>query len=164
MKTTDLVKVFLGIFKKPYLKVPMLYMLFGVLWIFFSDRIIQPLAGSSNILTKLQTYKGWFFIVITTILLFGLIRRSYLRLLEREKEKERIYFATMGAVQHVLNNFLNKMEYFKMEAEESGAFSKETMDLYSNVIKETSGEIQNLSNLKDITEEKINNIVHKKII
>jgi len=52
-----------------------LYALFGFIWIYFSDRLLDDLADSSSALSVLQTYKGWFFIAITSLLLFFLIRR-----------------------------------------------------------------------------------------
>ena len=58
------------------LKITLIYFFIGFLWILFSDMFIQSMAGSSNSITVLQTYKGWFFVSITALLLFFLIRNE----------------------------------------------------------------------------------------
>lgn len=57
-------------------KITLIYFLTGFLWILFSDQIIQGIAGSSGSITELQTLKGWFFVSITAVLLFLLIRNE----------------------------------------------------------------------------------------
>jgi two-component sensor histidine kinase len=50
------------------------YLLFGLLWIVLSDRFVAGIAPSPELLTSFQTYKGWFFVVISSLLLFGALR------------------------------------------------------------------------------------------
>jgi len=56
------------------LKVTLIYFFVGFLWILFSDQIIYKLAETSNTITTIQTYKGWLFVSVTSILLYFLIR------------------------------------------------------------------------------------------
>lgn len=58
------------------LKIALIYFLVGFLWILFSDQFILSLDGSIDTITILQTYKGWFFVSVTAILLFILIRNE----------------------------------------------------------------------------------------
>ena len=46
------------------------YLVFGVLWIVSSDRIASAIVRDQEALTRVQTYKGWGFIVVTAVLLF----------------------------------------------------------------------------------------------
>ncbi|MEZ5018286.1 MAG: PAS domain S-box protein [Flavipsychrobacter sp.] len=56
-------------------KVTVLYLIFGVLWIFCSDRLVAAIVSDNIIaLSKFQTYKGLFFIALTAVLLNLLIR------------------------------------------------------------------------------------------
>jgi PAS domain S-box-containing protein len=48
----------------------------GALWIVFSDQLAATLANSALHLTVLQTYKGWAFVMLTTALLYLLLRRG----------------------------------------------------------------------------------------
>ena len=57
------------------LTIVLLYAVTGGLWILFSDRILIFLTADPEILTKLQTYKGWFFVAVTAALLSWLISR-----------------------------------------------------------------------------------------
>lgn len=145
---------------KPYHKITIVYFTIGALWIFFSDRILISLANSTHFITTLQTYKGWFFILLTTTLLFFLVRKDYRALEQREKEKTTIFLTTMGAVHHILNNFLNKMMFFKLAAEESKEFKNEVLEQYNKVIHETKEQIIKLSDINDISEEEIEKIVY----
>jgi len=56
-------------------KITILYLILGFSWIFFSDKAIQNLFPS-DIITRIQTYKGGFFILFTAILLFLFVRRN----------------------------------------------------------------------------------------
>lgn len=56
------------------IKVTLIYFLIGFLWILFSDQLIYEIAITSDTITTLQTYKGWFFVSVTSILLYFLIR------------------------------------------------------------------------------------------
>ena len=58
------------------LKVTLIYFLIGFLWILFSDQLIYQFAKASDTITTLQTYKGWFFVSVTSILLYFLIGRE----------------------------------------------------------------------------------------
>ncbi|MEB3277822.1 MAG: EAL domain-containing protein [Lyngbya sp.] len=54
-----------------------IYCLFGSLWILFSDRVLDSLFfNNSQLITQFQTLKGWFFVFLTSGLLYELIRRS----------------------------------------------------------------------------------------
>lgn len=52
---------------------------FAALWIYLSDRMLAALVSDPALLTRLQTYKGLVFVLITTLLLYGLLRRELRR-------------------------------------------------------------------------------------
>lgn len=104
-------------------------------------------------LTYLQTVKGWFFILFTSVLLYILIRNSYKKIIEREKEKETIFRTTMDAVQHILNNFLYKMMFYKVTAVEKN--NDDVVNQYTKVIDETTKQILRLGEIPNICAEEI---------
>ncbi|MDP3290946.1 MAG: GGDEF domain-containing protein, partial [Sulfuricurvum sp.] len=57
--------------------ISIIYFIFGLLWIYFSDSVVESIASDSRQLSTLQTYKGWFFITITTFFLFLLSYRFF---------------------------------------------------------------------------------------
>ncbi len=60
-------------------------MLTGGLWILFSDFIITWFTTDIGVLTKLATAKGWFFIIVTSILLYTLIKKYAVEQKETEE-------------------------------------------------------------------------------
>ncbi|WP_280768707.1 sensor domain-containing protein [Salipaludibacillus daqingensis] len=56
------------------LKITILYLALGVLWITFSDRLVASLFGNSSTAILIQTTKGIGYVIVTSILLFALIR------------------------------------------------------------------------------------------
>jgi diguanylate cyclase (GGDEF)-like protein/PAS domain S-box-containing protein len=58
------------------LRVALWYAIFGGLWIILSDRLLATVISDIDTLTKLQTYKGWVFVITSALLIFGLLRRE----------------------------------------------------------------------------------------
>ncbi|MCP5495038.1 MAG: response regulator [Leptospiraceae bacterium] len=67
-------------------KIAFTYMIMGFVWIIFSDSILEYFKLENVSLTKLQTFKGSFFVSITSLLLFYLIRKQILKLKKNEHE------------------------------------------------------------------------------
>lgn len=59
------------------LRIAALYVLAGALWILFSDLLLAGYSSDRGLLTRLQTYKGWFFVLATGVLLYLLVRRYH---------------------------------------------------------------------------------------
>ena len=79
-----------------------------------------------------------------------------------EVEKVKIYQAMIFSTQHVMNNFLNQMQLFKMKAETTPEFDKEVLKLYDRVIEDAQTQIDGLSSLSQVTEKKIKEAVEPK--
>ncbi len=60
-------------------RIAVIYALFGLLWILFSDQFLLFFTSNPALQTKLQTLKGWLFVIVTAGLLFALVRRALLR-------------------------------------------------------------------------------------
>lgn len=68
-----------------------IYAIFGALWIFLSDGLVAAIAEDAAALSHLQTWKGWFFIGVTALLVYFLARRALgvqAGLLERAQRRE----------------------------------------------------------------------------
>jgi PAS domain S-box-containing protein len=66
---------------KSALNVAFIYFLFSLVYIIYSDKALLSLVQDPDILTQIQTYKGMFFISISSLLIFFLLRKE-LRQLE----------------------------------------------------------------------------------
>ncbi len=66
----------------PVIRIVTLYALFSGLWIFCSDAILGKIVLEPRVVTRFAMYKGWGFILVTSVLLFLLIRRQSGRMAE----------------------------------------------------------------------------------
>ncbi|UCD51428.1 MAG: PAS domain S-box protein [Phycisphaerales bacterium] len=57
-------------------RIVLAYIVVAALWILFSDAAVRWWAGNAELLSRIQSYKGLFFVAITAALLFVLIRRA----------------------------------------------------------------------------------------
>jgi len=57
-------------------KAASLYAIFGLLWILFSDQLLTLIAVDARHLARLQTIKGWFFILFTAGLFYWVVYRA----------------------------------------------------------------------------------------
>lgn len=92
------------------IKIAVIYFFIGFLWILFSDQFILSIGGSVNSITILQTYKGWFFVSITAILLFFLIRKE---IIKKNQVEEHLIKAKLKAEESDLlkSAFLSNMSH-----------------------------------------------------
>jgi diguanylate cyclase (GGDEF)-like protein len=82
----DILKTLLPAGWAAALKVAGIYALVGLLWIFFSDRLLVMLVSDPVVRTWMQTFKGLLFVLVTALLLFLVLWR-YLRALRRTEEQ-----------------------------------------------------------------------------
>lgn len=54
------------------IKISIIYFVIGFVWILFSDEIVNELVINKHLLAVVSTYKGWLYIVVTSIILYGL--------------------------------------------------------------------------------------------
>lgn len=71
--------------RNPAWKITLIYLVVSLLWILLSDQALLTIAPTAEDVSRLQTYKGWFFVLVTSGGLYLLLRASYRRL-EREME------------------------------------------------------------------------------
>jgi PAS domain S-box-containing protein len=55
-------------------RITLIYLIFGFLWILFSDKLLDLLLKDHELLTKFQTYKGAFFIFVTSAFLYSFVK------------------------------------------------------------------------------------------
>ncbi|MFW5778014.1 MAG: PAS domain-containing sensor histidine kinase [Bacteroidota bacterium] len=77
--------------KHPVGWITTIYIFFGALWILFSDNLVAFWLDDPGSITQIQTYKGWFFVLASGILIYSIVS-PVLKNLEKAqtniKEKE----------------------------------------------------------------------------
>jgi diguanylate cyclase (GGDEF)-like protein/PAS domain S-box-containing protein len=82
------------VFKNRYieaLSISSVYAAFGMLWILLSDRILGFFVKNDETYKEFQTFKGWFYIFITAILVYILIRNRLKQIQEEFNRTEKAY-------------------------------------------------------------------------
>ncbi len=99
------------------------YGLIAGLWILLSDRFLALFFPEWNQIIRLQTYKGWAFVALTTLLLFVILRRQ---LLAREQEflRRRQTEESLAASEAELRALFASMQDVVLALDHSGVYRK----------------------------------------
>ena len=81
------------------IRVSLAYALFGSLWILFSDTLVGWLIDDAELMSRIQTAKGWFFILVTSLLLHLMVLKS-LKTFEKQNQ--------LDPLTHLLRHYLFK--------------------------------------------------------
>ncbi|MCB0281246.1 MAG: PAS domain S-box protein [Calditrichaeota bacterium] len=68
------------------LKLTAIFLIPSVLWIILSDKFVLQFFQDARLVTEIQTYKGWFYVVVIAILLYWYSLRVYKRQHKREQD------------------------------------------------------------------------------
>ncbi|MFZ5885115.1 MAG: PAS domain-containing sensor histidine kinase [Chloroflexota bacterium] len=131
------------------IRVSLLYLLFGGLWILLSDRLLAALVTDPKTLTRLQTYKGWAFVAASALVIFLLLRHelNLLNLTEEQlresEERFRLLFENNRDVMLLIEPLSGKIRDANRAAEEFYGYS--------------------LSQLRSMNNAEINQLSHEEI-
>jgi signal transduction histidine kinase len=155
-------------FKFEY-RITFLYIIVGLLWIFLTDAILEFLISDKQVLSTFQSFKGGFYVVITSVFLFILIRRytqkeeeikkRLIESKEKAEESDRLKSAFLANMSHEIRTPMNGILGFVGLLEES-TLTREKYQLYLNFIKKSSERL--LSTINDIIE--ISKIESKQVV
>lgn len=74
------------------LLIALVYLLLGMLWILGSDNVLNAMFTDPALAAKLQTWKGWFYVVFTAVLLYAvlyrLLRSEASQLLHQQRQRD----------------------------------------------------------------------------
>ena len=82
------------------------YALFASLWILLSDRLLETLVTDFALRAWLQTYKGLAFVAVTSLLLYGLLRREKAHRERFKIEQERLRNRILGILENISDGFV----------------------------------------------------------
>ncbi|QJD84492.1 putative bifunctional diguanylate cyclase/phosphodiesterase [Cohnella herbarum] len=73
------------------LRISLVYLICGALWILFSDQALNALVPNKELFARFSLIKGWFYIGMTALLLFYLIYRTTFRMSVTERKLQHQY-------------------------------------------------------------------------
>jgi PAS domain S-box-containing protein len=89
----------------PFIKIPVIYVLVGGLWILLSDWLIGIWVDDPEMLRMAQTHKGWFYVGVTGLLLAVLIYR----LVSRMEDTKMSYTKALQESERKLSTLLTNL-------------------------------------------------------
>jgi len=79
-----------------------------------------------------------------------------------EKEKEKIYLATIHGAQHITNNLLNELKIVELEIEKHSEFDKEISSMFIDMLSKANALMKSLSSVENIDDEAIRKSIYPK--
>lgn len=90
-------------------------------------------------------------IVCGLIVIFSIFAHRISKKIYRQKEVEiKTLKATMRTVQDIVGNALNNLQLFRMELDEDGEATAETLKMFDEVVETTQNKLKALGDLKEI--------------
>lgn len=71
---------------KEEIKIILIYIVLGISWVYYSDKVLIHLFSEEIIITTFQTYKGIIFVLLTGLIFYLLLKRYFNQLREAKKE------------------------------------------------------------------------------
>jgi len=87
-----------------------IYLIMGFLWILFSDSFLNSIISDRDYLTRVQTYKGWFYVGVTALLFYFYLRKHLVRQRQAEQkaiESDRLKTAFLQNISHEIRTPMN---------------------------------------------------------
>ena len=136
-------------FKKKYIKYS--FILSITFWILESSLHAYFIPDGAFTLIPAETNELWMRgLIVILIMAHGFfIQNSVENESRLENEKIEIYTEMLKANNHILNNFLQNMYIFKIEADESEDFDKSVLQHYNQIIQDTKLAIRSLEGIEN---------------
>ena len=129
-------------------KIAFLYFIIGLLWILLSDIISNNLIEDKELLTIVMIFKGFSYVVITSLLLFFLINR-HVKLLyfakEKAEESDRLKSAFLANMSHEIRTPMNGILGFAELLKDSKLKDEEQQE-YIHIIEKSGIRLLNIIN------------------
>lgn len=129
-------------------RITAIYLIVGSLWIIFSDELLNYFIHDPDLITRLQTYKGWFYVVITGLLLY-LLLKSHLEKLrnaeQKAKESDRLKTAFLQNISHEIRTPMNGIMGY-VELLKTSNLSQTQRTHFLEVINQSSNQLLNIVN------------------
>jgi signal transduction histidine kinase/CheY-like chemotaxis protein len=124
------------------------YLVVGGLWIIFSDKLLNYLIKDPDILTQFQTYKGWFYVIVTGILFYLILKTHLARLRDADKkakESDRLKTAFLQNISHEIRTPMNSIIGFA-ELLKDNNLSETKKAAFLEIITLSSNQLLNIVN------------------
>jgi PAS domain S-box-containing protein len=60
--------------QKKEVRITIIYWIFGIVWIYLTDFLLEKIVQDTTLLIRIQNVKGWFFVTVSALLIYSLFR------------------------------------------------------------------------------------------
>lgn len=140
------------------------YIIIGGLWILFSDLVLYSFFDDANLLSKAQTYKGWFYVLVTAVFFYFVLKKHLDKLRTAEQEaikSDKLKTAFLQNISHEIRTPMNGIVGFAdLLGEED--LSKEQRAEFLKIIARNSNQLLGIINdVLDVSLIETGNILAK---
>lgn len=131
-----------------------IYLFLGFLWILFSDSILGSLISDHDTLTRIQTYKGWFYVAVTAILFYYILRKHLIKLRNAEQkavESDRLKTAFLQNISHEIRTPMNGIIGFAGLLEDDNLTEPQRKEYLTTIIKSSNRLLDLVNQVLDIS-------------
>ena len=124
------------------------YIIIGGLWIVFSDRLLSYFIRDPDLLTRIQTYKGWFYVIITAALFYLLLKSHLIKIRHAEQraiDSDKLKTAFLQNISHEIRTPMNSIIGFSELLKDKKTAEKERAE-YLEMIGKGSDQLLNIVN------------------
>jgi signal transduction histidine kinase len=154
-------KIRIPVFAAFEVRIVAYYLIAGGLWILFSDRFVRSIIYDTDTLTRMQTYKGWFFVGMSGVLIYFITQR-YTRQLFRQmqelkdarakaEESDRLKTAFLQNISHEIRTPLNSIIGFSDLLAVSGKLPPAYNDYLERIISNSDDLIRFIKKIIDVS-------------
>jgi len=104
-------------YQKECIQISLIYLIAGVLWILFSDSLAYNISPDKAVFLMMNTYKGMVYVIITSIILY-LLLRGLLKKVEKS-EKDNLYLSYYDVLTGLYNRRYYEMEVKRLDTEKN---------------------------------------------
>jgi len=124
------------------------YILVGGLWIIFSDKLLNYFVRDPELLTRMQTFKGWFYVIVTALLFYSLLKSHLVKIRAAEQkaiDSDRLKTAFLQNISHEIRTPMNSIVGFSQLLRDKDITEGERTD-YLGLISKSSDQLLNIVN------------------
>jgi signal transduction histidine kinase/ActR/RegA family two-component response regulator len=124
------------------------YIFVGGIWIIFSDKALNYFIKEPELLTRLQTFKGWFYVLITAVLFYTLLKSHLVKIRNAERkaiDSDRLKTAFLQNISHEIRTPMNSIVGFSQLLQDK-TITESDKDEYLGMISKSSDQLLNIVN------------------
>jgi signal transduction histidine kinase len=143
------------------LRICLIYLVFGALWILFSDKMVLRFSHDPYTISQISVYKGWLYILVTTILLFIFIRKEIRKRAElirqlqeanrKANESDLLKTAFLGNLSHYIRTPMNSILGFAELLEQRNVDAEKRSRFYNLINQQSQHLLQFINNIVDVS-------------